>query len=320
MKRVVLFFVGIFLPLSSHVVLQKTAAQPIKPSPALMYQRYKESAPDGADLVSARDKNFVVIIPSYNNELYALRNLQSVFSQKYPSDRYRAIYINDCSTDRTGDIVNAFKEKHNLGNRLTIITNQQRQWMAYNRLVGARMCKPDEVIIHVDGDDWLIDDTVFDYINHAYKDTNVWMTYGQYIHYPSGKLGYCTDIPEVLLSHPGFIRRNHFWRFMHLRTCYAWLFNLLNESDFKIGAKWLSCSTDVPMMWGLLELAGRHYKFIDKVLYVLNRENVLNVQKSHLDEQLHNARIISKRRNYQPLSKPCLVLPQNWLISSKSSK
>ena len=272
--------------------------------------RYEQRAKNNLEssLVHGQDKHFVVIVPSYNNEKYLKRNLDSIFMQRYPAALFRVVYVDDCSSDKTPTLVEEYKKEHKLGDRLTIIHNHERRWMAYNRFVAAKQCKSDDVIIHVDGDDWLSDHHVLEYINYVYKDTSIWMTYGQYSIYPSGELGYCGPIPEVLMTRPGLIRKNIFWRFMHLRTCYAWLFNLLPEADFKINGQWLTASTDVPMMWGLIELAGRHYKFISRVLYVLNRENSLNVQKSALDLQLHNSSIIAKRKAYQPLPKPQLTL------------
>ncbi|HDK6735333.1 TPA: glycosyltransferase family 2 protein, partial [Klebsiella pneumoniae] len=49
-----------------------------------------------------------VIIPAFNAELYIEECIQSVLDNEYPD--VEIIIINDGSTDRTGDIINSFKE------------------------------------------------------------------------------------------------------------------------------------------------------------------------------------------------------------------
>ena len=49
-----------------------------------------------------------VFVPSYNNaqsRLY-LRNLDSIFQQNYKN--YHVVYVNDASTDGTGEYVQAY--------------------------------------------------------------------------------------------------------------------------------------------------------------------------------------------------------------------
>ena len=66
--------------------------------------------------LTAQDNSFVVIIPSYNNEQWCLKNLESVVNQNYFN--FRIIYINDCSTDKTKELVlNYLNKKTNLGSK-----------------------------------------------------------------------------------------------------------------------------------------------------------------------------------------------------------
>jgi len=62
------------------------------------------------NLNSVCNKNtceFVVIIPSYNNENYVVENLESVCWQK-STNPYEILYVNDCSTDRTREVVETY--------------------------------------------------------------------------------------------------------------------------------------------------------------------------------------------------------------------
>lgn len=44
-----------------------------------------------------------IVIPVYNVELYLERMLQSVATQSF--DDFEAIIVDDCSTDKSGDII-----------------------------------------------------------------------------------------------------------------------------------------------------------------------------------------------------------------------
>src|SRR5258708_6051747 len=47
-----------------------------------------------------------IVIPSYNNEKWYEKNLQTVLNQQYSN--YRILYVNDCSTDDTGNLVEQY--------------------------------------------------------------------------------------------------------------------------------------------------------------------------------------------------------------------
>src|SRR3989304_2120498 len=53
-----------------------------------------------------KEKHFVVIVPSYNNKDWYQKNLDSIFMQKYTN--YHVVYIDDVSTDGTGDLVEKY--------------------------------------------------------------------------------------------------------------------------------------------------------------------------------------------------------------------
>ena len=50
-----------------------------------------------------------VIIPSYNSEKYIGETLESVCAQTYPD--FEVLVMNDCSQDRTAEIVDMYAEK-----------------------------------------------------------------------------------------------------------------------------------------------------------------------------------------------------------------
>src|SRR3990170_5070953 len=68
-----------------------------------------------------QEKRMVIVIPSYNNGEWCLRNLISAFSQNYTN--YRIIYIDDCSTDNTYNQVFSCISLFNQWHRTKLIKN-----------------------------------------------------------------------------------------------------------------------------------------------------------------------------------------------------
>jgi len=131
----------------------------------------------------------VIVIPSYNNVRWCEKNIRSVLEQRYTN--YRVIYIDDASTDATDqtvekcvqqytndykvvsfscspeeDIPHATEQFIQLVNRsphfFTLVRNQYRQGCALsNQYRAIWSCRDDEVIVLIDGDDWLAHDHVF---------------------------------------------------------------------------------------------------------------------------------------------------------------
>lgn len=141
---------------------------------------------------------FVIIIPSYNNEEYYFRNLESVVHQKVDAP-FEIVYINDCSTDRTGMLVDAYVKERHLEDKVKVIHNSQRVGNALGNLYTAiHECADHKIIVTVDGDDFLAHDRVLARLQQEYADPNVWMTYGQFMYYPQNSLGFCAELPSGL--------------------------------------------------------------------------------------------------------------------------
>ena len=139
-------------------------------------------------------KEFVIVIPSYNNEKWCFRNLASVLMQKYP--HFRIIYINDTSTDNTLDYVQQCINQFDAAQKITLINNLERKGACANFYYAIHTCKPNEIIIMLDGDDWLANENVLTILNQIYSDPNIWVTYGQFKEFPGEYLGSARSLPE----------------------------------------------------------------------------------------------------------------------------
>ncbi len=263
---------------------------------ALMRDR---SLPANSDASIANgEKYIVVIIPSYNNSKWYKLNLGTLFQQRY--NNYRVIYIDDCSSDGTCNLVKDYIKLCGQENRVTLTKNNERCGALYNLYHAIHSCPDQAIIVTLDGDDWLKGTDVLQTINHAYDDSNVLLTYGQFEEFPRGSLGICHPMPDQVVSTKSY--RKQPWFTSHLRTFYAWLFKRVNRQDLLLGDEFFSVAWDQAFLFPMLEMADGRIKFIDKIMYVYNQANPLNDFKQQLRKQLYCEQIIRQRQRYQPLS------------------
>ena len=245
------------------------------------------------------EKPLVIIVPSYNNAQWYKQNLNSLFMQNYQN--YRIIYIDDCSTDSTHDLVKNYISECEQDNRISVIHNAQRKGCPLANIYHALMlCGPDEIAIIVDGDDWLAHENVFAYINHVYQDPQVWLTYGQFAVFPFAIPGWASQVPEKIVEENSF--RSHDWCTTHLRTFYAGLFHKINVWDLWYNGEFFPMAGDLALMFPLLELAGNHSRFIPEILYIYNRANALNEDKINKKLQKSCEKQARNGRRYKSLA------------------
>lgn len=247
--------------------------------------------------IIAYQKPIVIIIPSYNNSKWYIRNLSSVLDQEY--DNYRIIYIDDCSTDGMSESVVRFITKNDIDGRVTYIRNAQRRGALANLHDAIYDCADDEIVVTVDGDDWLEDSYACGIINSTYSASDVWITYGRYREYPSNLIGAWRAIPQDVIQGNAF--RDHEWLSTHLRTFYAGLFKKIAPEDLLFQGKFFQKTWDMAFMFPMLEMAGTHVHHMSDVLYVYNIDNPLNDFKQDLDTVLYLENVIRRKKRYTPL-------------------
>lgn len=178
-----------------------------------------------------KQNKFKIVIPSYNNESWIEPNLASVLNQTYTN--YEVLYIDDKSTDETysqvsqivGDLPN-WKIVRNE-------TNMRRGYNVnpYNPFIVDFMKDDEDILVFIDGDDWLYDDNVLENLNKYYNENDCWMTYGSFICYPSGNMGNPQNTPYPDIVHTDNAYRRDVWRASHLRTFKWHLYRQIRKED-----------------------------------------------------------------------------------------
>lgn len=243
------------------------------------------------------ERYIVIVIPSYNNNKWYALNLGNVFAQKYTN--YAVMYIDDCSTDGTYELVKQYIHTCGQDQRVLLIKNETRKGALYNLYHAIHACPDRAIIITLDGDDWFKRTDVLQTINEAYAHPNVLLTYGQYEEFPRGSLGNCHPMPQEVIAARNY--RSQPWFTSHLRTFYAGLFKQIKKEDLMYEDSFFTVTWDQAFMFPMLEMANGRIQCIDKILYVYNQANPLNDFKIHLRKQLLCERIIRSKEQYQPL-------------------
>jgi glycosyltransferase involved in cell wall biosynthesis len=248
---------------------------------------------------------FIVVIPVYNGEQTIDHCIDSVRKQEYSN--YDFIVIDDCSTDET------YKEICRYGAK--VIRNTSRKGSATANIIrGIReMSKDsDDIIVIVDGDDYLKDNYVLKYLNEIYVE-GVWLTYGQYesisgrfnnICQPLNRIHTCKPNGQktIISVEPSEYRTCGVWCTSHLKTFKRWLFDRIDNRDLRneTGEYFKTCC-DVCLMFPMIEMAGSHIKFVDKILYVYNDITNNYNDKERAKENLRNFRYLQKKQRYKEI-------------------
>jgi len=244
-----------------------------------------------------RVTRFKIVVPAYNCERWLERCLDSIAAQTYRE--FDVCVIDDASTDI---------------NQRTIIETACRRhgWMFHfndtnrgalaNIVHGIQLLAPrdEDVIVTVDGDDWLYHEHALERLDDVYRSGDVYLTYGQFMVYPRGNVGFCRPIDARIIER-GMLRQVRF-RISHLRTFKYLLWRHIRDQDLRDGSgDYFRVAWDLAFMYPMMEMAGFHFRFVDDILYVYNKANPLSDKKLRRHEQLANEQLIRSKPPYAAL-------------------
>lgn len=248
--------------------------------------------------LSFDEKPIVIIIPSYNNAQWVMSNMLSVLRQDYTN--YRIIYIDDCSQDHTAPLAYAIAQQHRNTLPFILIANKTRRGALANLYDAIHSCADEEIIVTVDGDDWLANDQVLKKLNKVYSTKDVWLTHGRFLETASGWDGWCIPVPMEV------VKKNAFRTYRcpsHLRTFYAKLFKSIKKEDLMYKGEFFAMTWDQAMLFPMLEMAGERHRFVNEILYVYNTTTPINDNKVNPELQRELERIIRTMPHYERLDK-----------------
>jgi glycosyltransferase involved in cell wall biosynthesis len=264
-------------------------------------------------------KHFVIVVPSYNNIEWAEKNLNSLCLQDYPRDKFHIFYVNDCSTDGTGEFVERYIKKHKLQDLATLINNTWNQGQMANRYRVIHELPDDAIVLECDGDDWYKTKDVLQRFNRWYQDENVWSLCTKHNFFSPGS-GNGRIWPPAGCTEYNFacsrIQQNPKLTAPMIRSFYAGLFKSIPLYDLMYEGQFHPVVTDPAYMFPIMEMCRERYHVKHNVLYVRNRANPKNV--THVWSQKYREKIkkhILDKSQY----KPCSSVSHNALPSYQKS-
>lgn len=247
------------------------------------------------------ENRIYVLVPIYNFETFIRKCMDSMLAQRYTN--WMAILYDDGSTDSSKDICRQYQQSHK--KHFKVVHVAQNAGPAATKYNGIQYIKSiasnADIMMIVDGDDYLMTQDAFGIINQTYLTTKCWFTYGSF----DGKWSNQTiDIPRQQgLMKTNILYRQISWRYGHPRTVRCHLLEYFKESDFKYNGKWLTKCTDRPFIFNICEWSGQ-----DKIQYI---PNIIYFYRDHPNNTYKN---VSTRFKQEQLDYIGNLEPQKQII------
>jgi len=244
-------------------------------------------------------QTFRIITPFYNAEGFIGRCIYSLKRQQ--NQNFQCYMIDDVSDDKSATIamLSTLDDK-----RFKLIENEDKKYALQNisdAIASIEDIKDDDIIILLDGDDWLPSSKTLSHLEKVYSENQCLMTYGSYVYAPSGEKGVePSKYPQEVIDNNSY--RQDQWRASHLRTFKYKLWKELDQNDLQNDDGYYKVAYDQAIMLPLLEMAGNKAIYIPEVMHVYNRINPLNVDKTKQQEQFLTAQEVRAKKPYQRLT------------------
>lgn len=204
--------------------------------------------------IPKRNEAFIFVICGRNiSHSRFLRCWQSVITQSKTD--WGAIIIDDASDNGLHEFISFVTAGHY--DKVTFISNQERQGILANINNAVRNFCSDQnsIIVILDADDMLLSKDVILNLHLQYM-KGADMTTGTALRSDKGIMLYVPDF-----RNPRNIRGGDVW--MHLRTFRKYLFDSIDENDFKKDGIWIDKFTELTYMIPIAEMAKNpvHIKF-----------------------------------------------------------
>lgn len=220
--------------------------------------------------------HFKIIVPFYNVEKWIKVCIRSVQAQDYQN--FQCILVDDISTDKSAEIA---RQEISGDDRFILVVNKEKAYALKNIYDAIKLsnANDEDIIVTLDGDDWLANRNVLSTLNKVYNEKDCWITYGSYAEYPGGSRGkFAKQIPAHVTNNCSY--RQSEWCSSHLRTFKRHLWSKIKKQDLLDSeGNFYRMAWDLAFMFPMLEMAGKKSKYISDILYIYNLGNPLNDHK-----------------------------------------
>jgi hypothetical protein len=166
------------------------------------------------------------------------------------------------------------------------------------------------IVIILDGDDWLLDTFVLEFLNNIYTKTQTKLTYGECLVWDGTFLSNRPSryiLPNVNLPYSQKVKQSNAYRKepffpLHLRTFSLNLFKKIKKADLlRDDGSWIEYAEDMAIFFPMLEMAGNYCITINKPLSVYNRSGNNHDDTQVVYSLLRDELLIRKKKQYDRL-------------------
>jgi len=210
---------------------------------------------------------FVFVVPYFNAADDISKTIHSIMAQSY--DDWRAILINDVSTDTGPELVRNIVEGSIHKNKFTLIDRTEKHGEVKNTLKSIENIEDEEVVCRLDGGDWLLENDLLWILNENYKDPSLAVSWTSHRWSYTNK-----NISGPLSLKPGQTVYQHPWVSSHLKTFKTKQLRKVPKANFFTDdGEYIMIACDqaifLPMMH-LSHLEGKKLNFLPIVGYHYN--------------------------------------------------
>lgn len=247
---------------------------------------------------------FYILVRHWNTFEYFDRCVNSLLNQKY--SKYKILFVDDNSNYKNS-IKRYIREK--LKNNICIFNTERKYGVrnTYEMIHNYTTTNDDSVVLNVDSDDWLINNTVLQELNRVYTVKNADLSYGECVFW-NGKGFINKDSNHDQYSnidYPKMIKKESLYRKypfipLHPRSWKTKLFKAIPKEYFiNERGEWLKFCEDQIIFYALLELSGGNYFKVNKQLYVYNVFTRYRDVKIHAANLIKNEIIIRRMESFR---------------------
>lgn len=240
---------------------------------------------------------FRIVIVGWNVGNYIEKCVKSVINQNYKD--WTACVVLDPSDDNSYEA--AYRASSGYP-QIRVCMNSSRMFATANiiRSIKEQFCKDDDVIVTIDGDDWLAGPDTLSIVKGYYdQQPELLVTHGSWVSYPDPSAN-TNNAPYSAEDWAKGIRKVD-WRASHLRTFKYKVWKHVKDEDLKgPDGLYARVAWDLAIMYPMLELSGqKRVKYVNERIYVYNQESPYNDGKVRLMDQMQFANYFAAKKSYE---------------------
>jgi hypothetical protein len=255
-----------------------------------------------------------LVVTTGNAAPWIGRCIQSIAEQR-TRWHWQCLVIDDASDDGTEAAIQSALssiQDQEIRDRFRVQRNAENRGALANLVDGFNALgtieRPMDVLIPIDGDDWLFSSASLETVAQTYERTDCWLTYGGLITVPGGNLCSIPVDQSVIATSR---HRQSPWKTSHLRSFRSHLWHAIRDEDLRDqNGDYYKVTWDMAIMFPMVEMAAERIQCIETAIYAYNTGNP---QSDHIEkrpEQVAAEIEIRQKPTYERQSQACPLAQQ----------